>query len=435
MARVLALHDVSNTVSKALASSLRPVDEAILLPQAHKSDESGLFKNVLFKLDGTAPDLNPNLLSPNMFTGVSAIRVPVELATRLLEDPSARQTALLKMAQTVPSETTNSDLQVGPELDGDEYDRDVKSWTAGFDGPACCVGLYSAQELRAPEEGALGMNRVHDAYYLVCKAGGGVATQTFYSRLVTSLRKHESLDACLLSSGGSPGPSALRRASAAAERNRHRILVLAAKAIGYDALDTVSDNAGPVDTQYRVAIPIINVSFNTLVRCDGDGNRGVWLYTSGCVDTLANLGVILSSNATDGFVAFTDRSGKFKVPIRNQALNCVPFCSERVASNRDAVIKAARIHAGSGCSTRHPDHEWVYKRFLWTDSGDPSGSDPTFEPPCLWGANRSLEGTCAHGTARRAAFRSTPARCTRAQVRSNRKVFYPRGRGSWAWQV
>ena len=87
----------------------------------------------------------------------------------------------------IPSEMEGSDVQVGPELDGDEQDRDRAPWIAGFDSPGCCVGLYSAQQSRAPEAHMAGMHRIHSAYFLVCKAGAGLAGQTFHSRLVAAL--------------------------------------------------------------------------------------------------------------------------------------------------------------------------------------------------------------------------------------------------------
>lgn len=416
MARIMALQQVDSHLASSIASSLRVVDEVVVLPHAHRSAESGAFKNVVVKLDGAEPDLDPGVFAANMFTGMSAIRVPSNVAEALLCDPARRATVLNKLANLVPSEVVSTQVQVGPDLDGDdETSKDVKEWVAGFDGPGCCVGLYAAQESRAPESGRQGMHRVHNAYYLVCKAGGGIATQTFHSRLVSALSKGNSMDDCLLS-GTNPGPHALRRASIAAERNRSRILIVAAKAIGFDEVNTIGDNASADMHPHRVTIPELNVSVNTL-RNVNDGARSTWVYAAGSVDTAMSLGLAVSSNVSEGFVAFTDANNSFKVQFRNQALDCVPFCTERLLTNRDAVMLAAKTHAevrraandGGGESGNvslhaHPDSEWIRGRFAWVNSDsspkesirrDSNGDNKTWsvppesvciEPPCLWGA-------------------------------------------------
>lgn len=418
MARIMALHQVDSQLASSLASSLRVVDEVVVLPHAHRSAESGAFKNVAVKLDGTEPDLDPGVFAANMFTGMSAIRVPSNVAEALLRDPARRATVLNKLATLVPSEVVSTQVQVGPDLDGDdETSKDVKEWVAGFDGPGCCVGLYAAQESRAPESGKQGMHRVHNAYYLVCKAGGGIATQTFHSRLVSALSKGNSMDDCLLS-GTNPGPHALRRATIAAERNRSRILLVAAKAIGFDEVNTIGDNASADMHPHRVVIPELNVSVNTLRNAD-DAARSTWIYAAGCVDTAMSLGLAASSNVSEGFVAFTDANNSFKVQFRNQALDCVPFCTERLLTNRDAVMLAAKAYAEAKHATNnggaktdnvsrdaHPDSEWIRNRFAWVngdssssntsrrEGSNCSGSDRTrstalesvsIEPPCLWG--------------------------------------------------
>jgi hypothetical protein len=234
MARVLGLEEVSPGLKSALGSCLRVYDEAVVLPQAHRSTESGGFKNVAIKLSGTEGELTSELFSPNWFSGVSALQIPTDIAEPLIKDPRKRATALAKLVALIPSEMEGAEVQVGPELDGDEHDRDTAPWEAGFDSPGCCVGLYSAQQSRAPDLQVNGMHRIHNTYFLVCKAGGGAAAQTFHSRLVAALGQGRSLDECL-KQGESPGPQGLRRVSLAAQRNRARILELAARAIGYHA--------------------------------------------------------------------------------------------------------------------------------------------------------------------------------------------------------
>lgn len=371
-------------------------DDAFILPQAHRSSEGGGFKNVAVKLDGVERDLTSDLFSPNWFSGVSAVAVPAELAEALLRDPRRRAQALERLVAAIPSEMESSDVQVGPTLDGDDQDRDVATWTAGFDAPGCCVGLYSAQQSRSPDAGVTGMHRIHNAYFLVCKAGGGLAAQTFHSRLTAALRKGLSLDEALCAPGASPGPQGLRRVGLAAQRNRGRILEMAARAIGFHSVDTIGDNASPPGEQYRMAITQLNVHTNVLRDVEGSA-RSQWMYSAGCVDAAVSQGVLAASNPHEGFVAFTDSNGGYKINVRNISYNCLPFSSVRIANNRDIVMKAADAHkrAIDSGERPHPDGSWIRERFAWRDRGAQHGV--TLEPPPLWGTYGSEEFVTAFG--------------------------------------
>ena len=362
-------------------------EQAVILPQAHRSVESGGFKGVSMKLSGQEGELSADMFSPSWFAGVSVLAVPPEIAQPLLNNPRKRAAALAKLNEAIVSEMSGADVQVGPELDGDESDRDVAPWEAGFDSPGCCVGLYSAQQSRAPDAGIYGMHRLHNAYFLVCKAGGGLAAQTFHSRLTSALKKGRSLDECL-KDGNEPGPQALRRVSLAAQRNRARILAVAAKAIGYVGCDTISDNAAPAGHPYRMAIPAINIHTNTLREIEGV-STSTWHYAAGCVDGGISQGLLSSSNPKEGFLLFTDSNGGLKPQLRNAAYNCLPFASVRLASNRDAVMKAADAHkrALERQTVAHPDSEWVRERFAWRAKS--LGVD--LEPGILWGTYGSEE--------------------------------------------
>ena len=381
---------MSTGLKSALGSTLRVYDEAVVLPQAHRSTESGGFKNVAMKLSGTEPDLSPELFSPNWFSGVSALQIPVEIAEQLIKDPRKRAAALKKLVDAIPSEMEGAEVQVGPDLDGDEHDRDKSTWTAGFDSPGCCVGLYSAQQSRAPDSGVQGMHRTHNTYFLVCKAGGGAAAQTFHSRLVAALGSGQSLDECL-KTGESPGPQALRRVSLAGQRNRARILAVAARAIGYESVDTISDNASVSGDPNRMAITALNVQVNVMREL----TTGGWHYAAGCVDAASSQGLLSSSNIQEGFVAFTDSNAGFKINLRNPAYNCLPFGSFRLGNNRDAVMKAADSHkkAITGSKAAHPDSQWARERFAWKAKA--LGVD--IEPPPLWGTYGSEEFITAWG--------------------------------------
>lgn len=395
MARVFGLDEEHCTAGlrQALQNNLRLYDECIVLPQAHRSTESGGFKNVAMRLSGTEQELSSEVFSPNWFMGVSAALVdPVE-AEALLKNPTRRKAALARLASVIPSEMEGADVTVGPELDGDEHDRDIKSWTPGFDSPGCCVGLYSAAQSKSPEVGVQGLNRTHHVYFLVCKAGGGLAAQTFHARISAALSKKLSLEECL-SSGNEPGPQSLRRVSMAAQRNRGRILTMAAEALGFHTLDTISDNASPPGTPYRMAITQLNVHTNVLRKVEEAGRGGVYHYAAGCVDVQTSQGLIACSNVSEGFVLFTDSEGGYRINLKNGAHNTMPFSTVRLQSNRELVMKAADVYkkAGAGPSP-HPDGAWVRERFAW--KAKDFGVD--MEPPTLWGSHNSEEFVTAWG--------------------------------------
>ena len=397
MAHIMGLdEEEAMHVKPALSTCLRVYDDATILPQGHRSMESNAFKNVVMRLDGHEPHLMADAFSPNWFAGVSVLAVPNEIAEPLLRDSRRRADALAKLVATIPSNMESSKVTVGPELDGDEHDRDTAPWEAGFDSPSCCVGLYSAQQSRAPEASLAGMHRIHNAYFLVCKAGGGLAAATFHSRLCTALGKGQSLDQAL-KEGSCPGPQGLRRVSLAAERNRGRILDLAAKAIGFHSVDTIGDNASPASHPYRQAIVQLNVHTNVLREVQPVNGRPMWQYAAGCVDATVSQGLVAASNPQEGFVLLTDTNGGFKLSLRNTAMNCLPFASARIATNKDTVMRAADAHkrAFETGAEAHPDAAWVRDRFGWKDALGVTAVH--FEPPALWGTYASEEFVTAFG--------------------------------------
>jgi hypothetical protein len=404
MARIVALNDIDPKLKQYLSSVLRVNDEAIVLPQAHRSQESGVVKNVVMRLSGSEDGLDPEVFNPAWFSGVSVVSVPTVAAEQILSNCTNRQELLQKLKEAIPSEMADSQVTVGPDLQGDAQDRDIEEWTAGFDGPSCCVGLYSAVQNRSPDPHASGMSRAHKAFFLVCKAGSGIAGQTFHARLSASLRKGQTLDNAL-ADDGTPGSRALRRLSMAGRRNRSRILVAAAEALGLQTLDTIGDNASPTTKPYRIAIPSIDSTYNALVNVE-EGGRKFWQYTSGCIETSCSTGCITSSNASEGFVAFVNANGELRFLPRNEAHSVVPFCSERLKSNRDAVMIATEAHKNAKKHGRkaHPDSEWVFEHFSWNPKNFQNGVD--VEPPGLWGSHasenfavdwsRELGLSCAH---------------------------------------
>jgi hypothetical protein len=389
MARILALEELNSRLRSELQGCLRVCDEAVVLPSASRSEESGAFKNVVFRLSGTDTELNPELFSPSWFAGVSAVLVAPELAEPLLRKEGKRAEVLKKLASAVMSEMSDAEVQVGPELEGDETDRDTKGWVAGFDSASCCIGLYSARQSRSPDVGASGMNRVHNAYYLVAKCGGGVAAQTFHSRLTSALRSGKSLDECL-GDGGSPGIRSLRRVSNAARRARARLLAQASEIMGFATVDTISDNAASPSAPMRGAIPCIDVTYNSLRKIEGTP-RSTWQYSSGCVDAVISQGLMTSSNVAEGFVAFTNQNDEFKVAVRNDAYSTIPFVTERLRTTKAISQMIAQEHKkvkGRG-QAAHPDSEFISTRFSWKSKNVPGGDGVSIEPPPLWGSHAS----------------------------------------------
>lgn len=273
---------------------------------------------------------------------------------------------------------------------------------------ALLAGLYSAQQSRSPDPTLDGMHRAHHVYYLVCKAGGGIAAQTFHARLASALGKGTSLDDCL-KTGSNPGPQALRRVGTAGQRNRARILLVAAECLGLDAhVDTVSDSASSLSKAHRMAVVHLNAHTNALRELEVAAVRPSWYYSAGCIDSAISQGLIAPSNPQEGFVVCTDANGGLKVSLRNPAYNFLPFSSVRIASNRDAVMRAAEAHKAALAtgSTAHPDGSWLRERFAWKST---QRSKTDLEPPCLWGAYASEAFVTVRNAARKHARRPPDA--------------------------
>jgi hypothetical protein len=422
MAKVYALDEshCDDNLRLSIQNSLRIYDEALVLPQGHKSPESGLFKNTILNLHAQEPNLNADLFSESWFSGISAVEVDAKRAEAILNDPQAREEALKALVAAIPTEFANEDVTVGPELEAAEDDRDLKDWVCGFDSPGCCVGLYSAIQAKSVDATCSGISRSHVVYYLLCKAGGGISAQTFHSRLSTALKKGYTLEQAFAEkakvnrsstttdtattttnttdadggaqsgadasgdNGPSPGAQALRRVSSAAHRNRCRILCLAADALGFH-IDTLVDNACCESVSKRLAVATLSVTTNSITKnCQGGG--GTYRYFSGAVDTSLSTGVVSCSNVTEGFLIFVDENGSSKINVKNAAFSGIPFSSQRIKSNKEAVMEAAeklkaQRSVDSTTISAHPDSDWISKRFGW--KGRDFGIH--LEPPPLLG--------------------------------------------------
>ena len=390
MARILAVDDVPVSLRNHLVHTLRPFDQAVLLPQAERRDETGVYKNVTFRLSGTEPDVPTTIFNPKWFTGVSAVRVDGPVVARLLNDPKARHEAMRRLRDAIPSEVACASVQVGPALDCDESDRDVHEWTAGFDGPGSFVGLYCADHSRAPDPARRGMDRVQQTSYLVCKAGAGIAGATFHMRLLAALKKGHSLEECLeKGTGPGPGPAALRRVSMAGSRNRARILDMAAKALGFPMLDTVPDQSSR--GKYRGAVTQVDVAVNSIRRIE-DAQQPTYQYTTS-VDAAVSQGLMSMSNAADGVVLMLSAGGDVRQTLRNEAHCSIPYASRRLVKDGELIVTVTKEHkeAIKHGDWAHPDNEFVHDRFVWQnrtfDGLEAVAAKADIEPLALWGSH------------------------------------------------
>ena len=180
-------------------------------------------------------------------------------ATRRAGRPRGARRALAKLREAIPSETADSELQVA-QLDCDESDRDTEEWTAGFDSASAFVGLFLAEHSIAPEPGRRACT-------------GFTRSATWCARPARGSRGRLPLApdggaAARRDARGLPREVGRRAGprSAAARLNgrlpRARILLLAAKALGFDLLDTVPDQSSR--GKYRAAVTHLDVSTNVL---------------------------------------------------------------------------------------------------------------------------------------------------------------------------
>jgi hypothetical protein len=398
MARILAVDEVPASLRSHLLRSLRGyMDEAVLLPQSERGEETGRYKNVVFRFAGSEPHVPIDVFSPNWFSGVSGIKLDTRKVRKILDDPAARAAALVRLREAIPSEMADTNVTVGPELDCDDADRDKRDWTPGFDSSACFVGLFLAEHSCAPDQSRKGLNRIHQEAWLMCKAGAGLAASTFHTRLIGALRKGISLEDAL--ERGEPGPVALRRVSMAGTRNRARILELAGKALGLITLDTVPDQSS--NGKYRSAVTSLDVTVNSLRKVEDDEQgKSRYQYTT-CVDAPVSHGLVTLSNPGDGLVVFLSPEGDVRYTLKNGPARCaLPFATRRIQSDKATLSEAAEEHQkhqkrgkettnGEGClDGPHPDHDFVHKTFTWKNRRFPERPDaPNIEPLPLWGTH------------------------------------------------
>jgi len=361
MARLLTLDAVTVGLRNTLLNCLRDCDEGLLLPQASQSSESGLFKNILFRLSGDVPGVKSAVFSHDLFAGLSMVQIKeydAEVLKRILDDSSARATMLATLAASIKSEAADPDLSIGPKLECDELERDLESdeWICGFDSPSSFCGIFKAGHSRVTEGGARGTARVHEELFLVCKAGAGVSASTLYARLQAALAKPGATLDSVLADGGAVGATALRRLASAGSRNRQRIMFEVSKTLGI-SLNSVGDQASR--NKYRCAVVDVDVIVNTLRKMEG-AQRSTWQMTH-AVDGTLSRGVASLSNLSDGVVLFLNGT-QTKISLsKSEAWSSVPYSTIRLSTAKTGVERAL---ANKGVTK---DIDWIRRRFAWTN--------------------------------------------------------------------
>ena len=184
----------------------------------------------------------------------------------------------------------------------------------------------------------------------------------------------------------------------AAQRNRGRILIEAAKAIGFHALDAGSQ-ASPEGQVYRQAVTPVNAVINVLRKIELNASgQSVWQYEARAASTPSSAGVVTATNAQQGFILFTTQSGDLRVPqVKNELYDTVPFASERLLCNRDAVMHAAAEHKKA--EKKAPPHTQTRSGCASDSRGVPKTLGSTWSLRCSGERSRRSRGS-GHGGGR-----------------------------------
>ena len=390
--RILSPHVVEveeGTVDPGVAAAIETLlsktqHKALLFPDAHQSPESQLCKNMVFQFNGSTA-VPPSLFSDDWSHGVSGVRVDDASATRFLNmNDAERGVWAQKLADQIPNELRQHDIQVGPTMQSSGA-SDMAPWLAGFDAPNECVGLYVTDEVRKHTTGLTGIDRVHRTLYLVAKTGSSRAGQEFHVRFMNELRNGKSLNEIEFLGDD------IRRLHQVARRNRCRLLYKAAKILGIEnEVSSTSDHtAHDDDYSVRVVVPEFDVHSNLLFHDNMDTTQP-WFYYAGSINGHMSQGVLCVSNMADGFILFRKTvDGELGAQVRNGLFNAIPFGSKRTTSVLDtytSVLK--RIN----CSNlEHPDANWIAHRFAWMGLLEDRDKDiVNAHPAPLWGSHERL---------------------------------------------
>lgn len=391
-ARVLSPHVVEveeGTVDPLVASSIETLlnksyHKALLFPDAQQSPESQLCKNMVFQFHGsTSVPVTP--FSDDWSHGVSGVRIKDTSAIRFLNmSDKERGKYAQKLADQIPNELRQHDVQVGPPMQSTGT-SDMSPWVAGFDAPNECVGVYVTDEVRKHPSGLNGIDRVHRTLYLIAKAGSSRAGQEFHVRFCNALREGKSLNEI------ESLTEDMRRLHQVARRSRCRLLYKAAQILGIDSeVSSTSDhNAHDDEHAVRVVVPEFDIHTNLLHHDDMDASKP-WFYYPGAVNGHMSQGVLSVSNVADGFILFRKTvDGELGAQVRNDLFNAIPFGSKRITSVLDTYTSVLK-HVKDG-ELIHPDAEWIADRFAWMGlHEDRDKNIVNAHPAPLWGSHRRL---------------------------------------------
>lgn len=360
-------HDNPSKTTKLrneLSTELRPCDTAWLLPGCSASIESSDMKNVVLGLDPMHASPPLHLFSPDWGHGVSAIRVPTEKVEQLNHDPSRRMRLMEAMRSQIACEITDSSVQVGPKLMSHNHqDSHGDDWMVGFDGENCSCGLYYATELRSITGNRNdGMTRPVNSYFLVVKAGGGLAAQQFHSEVGGFRASNAPLQTL---DGEHNLEMKMKRVINAGRRNRASMLYRIGQILGLDVdIETLMDHASAPDVQpKKLAILYVDAVTNVLSKTERDDTREIeWKYYAGCTDPSCSQSSVVCSNLCEGYVMLTSPNQNESLHVRNEAGGALPFSSHRIKRTADALETAVQMHI---LGRMHPDREWIDTHFSW----------------------------------------------------------------------
>jgi hypothetical protein len=342
-----------------LTERLRPTDEGYLLPGTH---HDGSLRNVILALDPEAKAGQVyQLWNPAWAEGIAVVRLGDTSVTRLLATSDSRKEALASLRATIKNELVDSRVSVGPRLSAaGNHDHEDDDWECGFDGEHCSAGLYSAMEDRAPSQqgrtARLGTTRGHPAHYLVVRAGAGKAAEEFHGKLIERLGHGSSIEEALIGiaeemklEGGVEG--LLKRLTAAGKRNRARIMLKIATALGIEAelMTSLDHGSNPSHGTRQMAALDVDTVTNVFERsgvASGESGRNNYIaYFGGTTAPKSSQGIAICSNVAEGFFLFRAPTNAIEgssvrssstMAIQNNTYGSIPFTSELLV--RDSSI-------------------------------------------------------------------------------------------------
>lgn len=342
---------------------------ALMLPGAHQSPESYMFKNVVFTIAGS--EKPPSTFHCDWNHGVTGVRLPDDVSRKFFDmDVESRQAMIQNLVSNIPNELYQKGATVGPCFGESASTYDAEPWKVGFGSANECVGLYESEEIRTADTDMRGIDRARRTLYLVVKSGCGRASREFHVRFEQKIREGTCLnDISMLEDD-------VRRLQHLTRRYRLRFLYVAAKILGFhNDIQTVSDDkAHDNDSAYRLVVPDFDVHTNVIRKEDN-----VWKYYAGSIDGSASEGIVCVSNVSDGLVLFRKSiNDELGAHVQNGCHNSVPFGSVRFRTTLDTYTDVV------GQSTQiHPYDSWVRSHMGYIHVND------TIDvlPAQLWGTH------------------------------------------------